>query len=143
MTIEIVRGDRLSAAQVYEVWRLRDAVFAYEQHVDDVDVDGLDLLPTTTHLWLADDAGLTSYLRVLEHADPVAVGRVCTRKDVRGRGLSGTLLREAIARWGDRPLHLGAQKYLERWYAGFGFAVSGDEYDDGGIPHVPMDRPAS
>lgn len=142
MTIEIVRGDRLSAPQVYEVWRLRDAVFAFEQHVDDVDVDGLDLLPTTTHLWLSDDAGLTSYLRVLEHVDPVAVGRVCTRKDVRGQGLSGTLLREVLAGWGDRPLHLGAQKYLERWYGGFGFVVSGDEYDDGGIPHVPMDRPA-
>ena len=37
-------GTQLSAQDVYDIWRIRDQVFAFEQHVEDVDVDGLDLL---------------------------------------------------------------------------------------------------
>jgi ElaA protein len=33
-----------------------------------------------------------------------------------------------------------AQAQLAGWYATFGFSVSGDEYLDDGIPHVPMRR---
>ncbi|MFI5428008.1 hypothetical protein [Aeromicrobium sp. UC242_57] len=60
MNVRIVAGDQLTAQDVYDIWKIRDAVFAFEQHVEDVDVDGLDLLATTTHLWLADVHGPTS-----------------------------------------------------------------------------------
>lgn len=63
MQLRVESGDRLSAQDVYDIWRIRDAVFAFEQHCDEVDVDGRDLLPTTTHLWLVDE-GPASYLRV-------------------------------------------------------------------------------
>lgn len=142
MNIHITAGDQLTAQDVYDIWKIRDAVFAFEQHVEDVDVDGLDLLPTTTHLWLADIHGPTSYLRVYVDDGEPHVGRVCTRKDHRGRGLSGRLVAEVSRLWGGQRLHLNAQAHLERWYESFGYRRTGENFDDAGIPHVPMARDA-
>lgn len=143
MTIRTVAGDEMTAQDVYDVWKIRDAVFAFEQHAEDTDVDGLDLLSTTTHLWLADDDGPTSYLRVYVGSDGARhIGRVCTRKDQRGNGLSGRLMAEISRLWGDQELQLNAQSYLERWYESFGYARSGDDYDEAGIRHTPMSRPS-
>lgn len=143
MNSHCVAGDALTAQDVYDIWKIRDAVFAFEQHVDDVDVDGLDLLPTTTHLWLSDVHGPVSYLRVyLDEATP-HIGRVCTRADRRGRGLSARLITEANRLWGDHEIVLNAQAHLERWYQRFGYLRTGPNFDDAGIAHVPMRRPAS
>ena len=38
------------------------------------------------------------------------------------------------------PIVLDAQTGLVRWYAGYGFEVSGPEFLDGGVPHQPMRR---
>lgn len=141
--IRCVRGDELTAQDVYDVWRIRDAVFAFEQQVEDVDVDGRDLLPVTTHLWTADDDGPTSYLRVYVDDDGSRhVGRVCTRRDQRGRGLSSRLLQEVHRLWGDETLVLHAQAHLEQWYERFGYIRTGEDFDDAGIPHTPMVRRA-
>lgn len=131
-------GDELTAREVYDIWRLRDVVFAVEQQYGDVEVDGLDLLPTTSHLWFADFAGLTSYLRLwLGDDGGWHLGRVCTRRDQRGRGLASQLIGHAHQLW-PAPIQISAQLYLENWYTGFGYTRSGEVFDDGGIPHVPM-----
>lgn len=140
MSLKCLRGDELGAADVYAIWKIRDSVFAFEQHVDDVDVDDLDLRADTIHLWSVDDQGPTSYLRILGADGYLKIGRVCTRKNVRGQGLSGRLMNEVSNRFGDGVLKLNAQAYLERWYEGFGFVRSGDNFDDAGIDHVPMER---
>ena len=141
MTIRCVRGDELTAQDVYDIWRIRDAVFAFEQQIQDVDVDGRDLLPATTHLWTADVDGPTSYLRVYVDDEGMRhIGRVCTRRDQRGKGLSGRLVAEVHRLWGDETLQLNAQAHLERWYETFGYRRSGDDFDDAGIPHTPMVR---
>jgi len=141
--MKCLRGNELSAADVYAIWKIRDSVFAFEQHVDDVDVDGLDLRADTIHLWLDDEDGPTSYLRILDGNDHLKIGRVCTRKNMRGKGLAGQLMAEVSRRFGDGVLKLNAQAYLERWYEGFGYARSGGNFDDAGIDHVPMTRPAN
>jgi ElaA protein len=64
MSVRCVTGEALTAQDVYDIWKIRDAVFAVEQQVEEEDVDGRDLLPTTTHLWLQDADGPISYLRV-------------------------------------------------------------------------------
>lgn len=137
-----MRGDNLSAGDVYAIWQIRDAVFGYEQRVDDVDVDGRDLLADTTHLWYRDELGITSYLRVLSDGDCYRIGRVCTRRDQRGAGLAGALLRTVHQRWCHVDIALGAQTQLQRWYAQFGYQQAGQHYNDAGIDHVPMIRPA-
>ena len=137
-------GDALSAAEVYAIWQIRDVVFAVEQRCDEPDVDGIDLLTTTTHLWLADDHGITSYLRSYVDTDGVRhIGRVCTRRDARGAGLSSRLVTAALDTWGHERIDIGAQAHLEGWYGGFGFARSGPGYVEAGIDHVPMRRPGA
>jgi len=144
MTPRCVTGDALTALDVYDIWKIRDAVFAVEQQVDEEDVDGRDLLATTTHLWFEDADGPTSYLRVYVADDGVRhIGRVCTRKDQRGKGLSGQLMSEVTHLWGDGELQLNAQAYLERWYESFGYARAGDDYHEAGILHTPMSRTPS
>lgn len=133
-------GDELTAADVYAIWKIRDAVFAFEQHVEDVDVDDLDLRPDTIHMWLSDRNGPTSYVRILPGEGSRKIGRVCTRKDMRGQGLSGRLMHEVADQFGDGILTLNAQAYLEHWYEGFGYARSGANFVEAGINHVPMTR---
>ncbi|MET0820105.1 MAG: GNAT family N-acetyltransferase [Aeromicrobium sp.] len=141
-SIRRVTGDQLTAQDVYDIWRIRDAVFAVEQRCDEVDVDGRDLLPSTTHLWFADDGGPTSYLRSFVEDDVRHVGRVCTRRDQRGRGLSARLVAECTRLWGTSAIELNAQAYLEQWYGRHGYVRSGDNFVEAGIDHVPMVRPA-
>lgn len=139
----IVEGPELTAAEVYGIWKIRDLVFAFEQHCEEPEVDDLDLLPGTVHLWFADAQGPTSYIRVYRDAGGILhLGRVATRKDQRGQGLAGRLLRAAHERWAGEEIAISAQAYLEQWYAGFGYQRRGDEYMEAGIPHVPMHRPA-
>lgn len=140
MTLHRIAGPDLDVRQLYAIWRIRDAVFALEQHAEDVDADGIDLDPQVTHWWTADKDGLTSYLRTIAVDDGLKVTRVCTRKNARGRGLSGRLMRAVLERHGDGLIKLSAQAYLEDWYAGFGFTRYGEVYDDAGIPHVWMER---
>ncbi|MGA8850580.1 MAG: GNAT family N-acetyltransferase [Aeromicrobium sp.] len=143
MSIRHVDGPDLTAADVYAIWKIRDIVFAVEQQCDEPDVDDLDLLATTTHLWFADDDGPTSYLRVLTDADGARrIGRVATRVDSRRRGLSGQLVAEVTRLWGDGVLRLNAQAYLEGWYGRFGYHRSGENFVEASIDHVPMQRPA-
>jgi ElaA protein len=51
-------------------------------------------------------------------------------------------MRAALDAIGDRPVVLDAQSPLAGWYASFGFEVTGEEFLDDGIPHVPMRRAA-
>ena len=140
MTPRVVAGDALTAQDVYDIWKIRDAVFAVEQKCDEEDVDGRDLLPTATHLWFADPDGPTSYLRAYVEDGVRHVGRVCTRRDQRGQGLSATLVAECSRLWGAEPIVLNAQAHLEAWYGSFGYVRSGDDFWEAGILHVPMRR---
>ncbi len=135
-------GAALTAADVHGIWKIRDIVFAVEQQCDEPDVDDRDLLASTTHLWIEGENGPASYLRVLTDPDGARrVGRVCTRRESRGRGLSGRLVAEVERLWGDGPLRLNAQAHLERWYGGFGYERCGENFVEAGIDHVPMQRP--
>ena len=144
MSITVRPAAELSARDVYEIWRIRDVVFAVEQQCDEPDVDGVDLREDCTHLWIANEDGIVqSYLRTYVGDGVRRIGRVATLKEARGQGLSGRLLRESLARWGDAQIRIGAQAYLEDWYGTFGFATTGPHYLDAGIDHIPMVRQAS
>jgi len=75
------------------------------------------------------------------------IGRVVTAAAARGRGVAAALMTQAVERCIETdatvPIVLGAQAHLADWYARFGFVVSGDRYQEDGIPHVPMTRAAA
>lgn len=134
-------GD-LDVATAYEVWRLRQDVFVVEQECAYPDLDGRDPEPGTRHVLLTGEDGvLEGYLRVLDEPDGTArVGRVLLRRSARGRGLAAALVDAALAEIGERPSVLDAQSPLAGFYAGFGYAVTGPEFVEDGIPHLPMRR---
>jgi len=143
VTVHTARIADLSAPTLHDLLRLRVDVFVVEQACPYPEVDGRDVDPSTLHVWTADaDGRPTAYLRVLEEPDGSArIGRVCTRVDRRGEGLAAELLRATLERMGERRCVLDAQAHLATWYARLGFEVSGPEFVEDGIPHVPMQRP--
>jgi ElaA protein len=137
-------GDRLDAATLYALLRLRSVVFVVEQECPYLDLDGRDLRPDTLHLWCEDDEGeVTASVRVLaEIGGGHRIGRVVTRAEARGRGLARQLIRWALAELGPVETVLDAQSHLRGFYERLGYVVDGPEFVEDGIPHLPMRRPA-
>ena len=132
-------GDQLGAGDLYALLCLRSEVFVVEQACAYLDLDGRDLEPGTTHLWLTTaDGVVVAYARVLTEPTGLhRIGRVVTDPAHRGRRLSSRLLDEAIAIC-DRPVLLDAQSHVTAIYERHGFEPHGPEYVEDGIPHTPM-----
>lgn len=135
-----VSFEDLSAARLYDVARLRQAVFVVEQECPYPDLDGRDTEPGTRHVLLLDDEELIGYARVLDDGAEWRIGRVVLARAARGRGLADVLMHTALSVCRDRPVVLDAQSPLAAWYAGFGFTASGPEFLEDGIAHLPMRR---
>lgn len=141
VTIRRATFDDLSTRVAYALWRLRSEVFVVEQACAYLDLDGRDLEPGTVHIWAEADGTVVGALRVMTEADGWRIGRVVVAADHRSAGLGARLMREALTLVGAEPCVLDAQAHLERWYAAFGFAATGPQFVEDGIPHVPMALP--
>jgi ElaA protein len=132
----------LDPATLYAILRLRSEVFVVEQDCPYLDLDGRDAEPSALLLWAtAEDGMVVATLRLLtDEGGCRRIGRVATAPAARGSGVAGRLMRQAISLAEGAPIVLDAQTYLVRWYEGFGFAASGPEFLDDGIPHLPMRR---
>ena len=144
LNLQIARGDRLSAPEFHDLLRLRINVFVVEQRCPYPELDGLDIASTTHHLWYADDGGVMASLRLLgpltDGEDTLQIGRVVTRKDVRGYGLATELMTRAHTHVDNEPTVLNAQTYLQPWYETLGYELTGPEFVEDDIAHVPMKR---
>lgn len=131
--------DGLTAGQLYALLALRVRVFVVEQECAFQELDGLD--PVAEHVWsTASDGTVDAYLRVLdEGGGATRIGRVVTAPEHRGTGAGASLMRHVLAGI-EGPVVLGAQVRVAGFYERLGFGVDGPEYDEDGIPHVPMRR---
>lgn len=129
----------LPAPVLYGILRLRSEVFVVEQDCAYLDPDGRDLEPATRQLWIQEGGGVVATARILDDGAARRIGRIATARSHRKRGLGGQLVEHFLAT-SPGPWRLDGQTHLTDWYRGFGFAVAGAEYDDDGIPHVPMER---
>jgi ElaA protein len=139
---DVLAFDELDLRTAYAVWQLRADVFVVEQDCTYRDLDGRDVEPGTRHVVLRDGEEVIGYLRILDEGDHARIGRVVLARGVRGRGLADPLMRAALGAIGDDEVELDAQAPLAGWYATFGFEVTGPEFLDDGIPHLPMRRAA-
>lgn len=129
----------LTAGEFHDLVRLRVDVFVVEQACAYQELDGRDTEPATRHVWVNDELGVSACLRVLGDGDTRRIGRVVTRADARGDGLAGDLVDHVVAAT-TGPWVLDAQSHLQAWYEARGFVVTGPEFIEDGIPHVPMRR---
>jgi ElaA protein len=138
--------DELSTRELYSFLKLRTDVFFVEQRIDEEELDNRDFEPTTEHLWIADDAGIAAYLRVLFDTDATGddprrtFGRVAVRADRRGEGLAKVLVARVVELHGAEAMVLHSQQYITSLYAKFGFEEFGEAYVEAGIPHISMYR---
>lgn len=141
MELNIRRFDELTSGELYEILRLRTAVFVVEQNCAYQDIDGHDR--EAYHVWLSDEAGISAYLRILPPGtvfDDPAIGRVIS---VRRRcGLGSEIMREALSAV-QRLYHadtvtIEAQVYAKPFYERLGFRQISDEFDEDGITHILM-----
>ena len=134
----------LTTEELYEIFRLRIAVFIVEQNCPYQDADGKDL--KAFHLMGFDkDKELVAHSRILPPTisyKEVSIGRVVTSQKVRRSGAGKILMERSMEfikkEFGKVPVRIGAQKYLQTFYEGLGFVREGDEYMEDGIPHIIM-----
>jgi predicted GNAT family N-acyltransferase len=133
-----------TAADLEVCLRLRWTVFVEEQGVPpSLEVDAHDRGDAVHALALlgAVPAGAARFIFV---APGVAkIQRMAVIDDARKRGLGRDLLNflEAEARRrGATAFTLDAQVHARPFYEREGYAASGPEFDDAGIPHVRMDK---
>jgi ElaA protein len=141
----------LTNEELYEIFRLRLSVFVVEQNCPYQDADGKDF--HSFHLWLSspllgkgtEGKALLAYARILPPGisyPEASIGRVVTAKEARRKGMGKMIMKKAMEfvkkEFGNVPIRIGAQVYLQKFYEGFGFVREGDEYDEDGIPHIIM-----
>jgi ElaA protein len=137
----------LDARTLYDLLQLRVDVFVVEQASPYRELDGRDLEDRARHYWLGGGGGggqsepLLGCLRLLkEPGGEYHIGRLCTARSARGRGLGVRLLEAALGEVGDGVCVLDAQEYLAPFYGRYGFGTTGPSFDWGGVAHVPMRR---
>lgn len=140
--------EELTTRELYAVLRLRSEVFVVEQNCVFQDMDNADQL--AVHIMGFDkqqDNDLVAYTRVFGPGikfDMCSIGRVVTSPRARRSGIGRKLMEHSIAvveeRFGKVPIKIGAQQYLEKFYASFGFRQSSEMYLEDDIPHIEMIR---
>ena len=137
--------DQLTPYELYDIMALRQEVFVVEQNCPYLDADGKDL--HSWHLMGRDVQGkLICYTRLLpeglSYDGYVSIGRVVSSPAARGAGAGKILIRRSIDMcrhlFGNQPKKIGAQTYLLKFYARFGFQSTGEEYLEDCIPHTKM-----
>jgi ElaA protein len=161
----------LTPRELHDILQARAAVFVVEQECAFQDVDGADLhswhligkassfprrRESSQESGLGprrhgdDEPSLVAYARLIPAGikfAEVSIGRVVTLPPVRGTGMGRELMRVALEQaqrlWPGKPVRIGAQARLAKFYEDFGFVTASAPYDEDGIVHIEMLRPAS
>ena len=123
-----------------EARRIRELVFVQEQGVPlELEMDDQDARCDHA-LAHASDGAAVGTGRLLPDGH---IGRMAVLKNWRGKGVGALLLLALIEQARQRRharVRLNAQVYAAGFYRRYGFEVSGPEFMDAGISHVPMQR---
>jgi len=135
--------EELTTLELFEILKLRQAIFVVEQECAYPDIDDTDKV--ALHFSGHVDAQLAAYVRLIKPGvtyEYASIGRVVVAANYRSCGLGRLLMHESIAKMqelfpGDK-LKIGAQKHLEEFYNSLGFATISKPYLEDGIPHIDM-----
>jgi predicted GNAT family N-acyltransferase len=129
-------------AEVAAALKLREEVFCDEQGVPlEADLDGLD--DEALHVIASESGELVGTCRVVLDGTTARFGRLCVRRDARGRGLARALLDQAEVQAraaGAQRMTLHAQTSALGLYRRAGYESEGEPFDEEGIEHLRMSR---
>ena len=143
MELKPIHFQELSLSQLYNILKTRAEVFVVEQNIIYNDMDNKD--ESSYHLFIEESGEVISYLRIIPAGisyDEVSIGRVATKSEYRGKGLSRKLLIKAIEfiinDMKEDKIKISAQAYLKSFYESLGFKAISDIYIEEGIEHIKM-----
>ena len=132
---------QLTRDELFDIYKLRVAVFIVEQQCAYPEVDDADR--KAYHLWLRDGDGIQAYLRALPPGaafDTASIGRVIAVK--RRQGLGSRIVAEGIRaareQFGAKEITIEAQTYARGLYEKAGFVQTSGEFLEDGIPPIRM-----
>lgn len=135
--------NELTLTELYDMLKLRCAVFVIEQNCNYQDMDDKDQL--SWHLIGFEDNKLVACTRILPKGisyPEVSIGRVIVDKAYRGTGAGKEIMKLAIDHakkvLNADEIVISAQCYLEKFYGDLGFVSEGESYLDDDIPHIKM-----
>ena len=141
-TIHIKPFKELTLHELYSFLKLRVDIFVVEQNCPYPELDGAD--EKAIHLYIKEDDAVIAYLRIIPSKTGTArIGRVVTKIEHRGKGLSSQLMKRAMEyireHYPEDTMILSAQEHLKEYYGSFGFKAVSEVYLEDGIPHVDME----
>jgi ElaA protein len=135
--------EQLTPLELYSVLQLRNEVFVVEQNCVFQDADDKDQI--SNHHMGFYQGKLVAYTRLVPAGaayEQASIGRVVTSPAVRKEGAGKQLMQQSIQAlyrlWGEQPIKIGAQLYLQRFYESFGFKKISEIYLEDGIEHIYM-----
>lgn len=138
--------DELTIHELYQLLALRAEVFVVEQNVSYQDLDKKDF-PSFHLLGFDSEKNLVAYARILPAGVAYAelsIGRVIVSNTYRKNGFGRLLMEQCFhhiqKHFGNVPIRISGQVYLEKFYQSLGFKSQGESYLDDGIPHIEMLR---
>ncbi len=147
MAIEwsLKKFDDLTPLELYKIIQLRNEVFVVEQNCPYQDADNKDLF--SYHFMGWDNDKLLAYTRLLPPGlsyTEASIGRVVNSPAARGSGIGRELMLQSIEQvkklFGEGPIKIGAQLYLNKFYTSLGFQQTSDVYLEDNIEHIEMVR---
>ncbi len=134
----------MDAITLYEIIALRFKVFIIEQACLYEEIDFKDI--NATHVYGKDDTGkIIAYLRILDSGvsfEEVSLGRVVVNPESRKNGIGNELMHVGLKAvrdiYGEVPIRISAQAYLEGFYNALGFVAQSVIYLEDDIPHIEM-----
>lgn len=135
--------NNLTPVEMYQIMRLRSEVFVVEQNCVFLDADNKDQQCLHFMGWIEND--LVAYTRLAPPGyiyDEPSIGRVVTSPAYRKNKIGYALMEKSIEQcrklFDNAAIKIGAQLYLKKFYASFGFKQISDIYLEDGIEHIYM-----
>ena len=133
----------LDTEDLYQILRLRSAVFVVEQDCVYQDIDNKD--QNAIHLYYKENNEIVAYTRIFKaghYYENPCIGRVVVSKKNRGNDLGKKIMIDSVEyikqNIKGEKIELSAQKYLDKFYKDLGFYKIGEDYLEDGIPHQRM-----
>ncbi|GAB3484960.1 GNAT family N-acetyltransferase [Marinomonas epiphytica] len=143
--------SHFSTLRLYQVLKLRCDIFVVEQNCPYPELDNLDIIDDTFHVYAIDQDQPCAYARImapgLVYENALSLGRVLVAQSHRGSKIGHLLMDQCLTfcqqNWPNTNIKISAQAHLRKFYESHGFHTVSTPYLEDNIPHVTMLREPS